>query len=233
MTGLITRRTFFSLLAALVVVLSSVFVASAATKKSKAPTPKEIKLACTQSNGTLTYITRESQCASSGTLMKIKPGPVDVCVKKHGTRRGTTAASSRRLPAGSTRHTDQLSLCGPASQPNEMPLVLPNPRKEWFCVEKGDKSMRWVARKPHCRTKGRFPEFPAFVPAHTFPTPATPGNQGNGPLTANADSATTDEDTSQAIRITIAAVTVLRPFPNSPTPLIARSRAPYVCARRS
>ena len=140
------RRLALALTAAALVVFSGVLVATAATRV-KAPTPKEIKLACAQKGGTLAYVARARQCRTKNGLVKIQPGPVDVCIRKSG-----------RL-AGRVRRTTDLALCKTRT---ERALQLPDTKQQWFCVARKGRTLRWTSRKPHCPAKR---EFPAFVKA--------------------------------------------------------------------
>ena len=195
-----------------------------AAPAAKAAKPKQIKLACAlKSNGTLRYITRASQCrARMGALLRLDPGPADVCVRKRSTIKPRGVAAARRI-------TNQVAVCGRSRSSNETPLKLPTARDEFFCVEKRSKAMRWSNRRPRCRARGRFAEVPRVRPegravaaGGSTGRPGEPagrlgwlgrrrwhrrrghrrrGDTPNRAPVAKADSATTDEDSARAVDV--------------------------------
>jgi hypothetical protein len=165
---------------------------------------KRIKLACAlKTNGTLRFVTRARRCRRrTGTLVRLDPGPTDVCERRRGTRGGKLKA------AAAPRVKRQLALCGRSRASNEKELTLPGARKEFFCVEKRSKVMRRARTRQRCRKRGRFAEFRGFVakrvgdPGQTGGPPGGPGaGQPNRAPQSTADGATTGEGTPVAVAV--------------------------------
>jgi hypothetical protein len=152
---------------------------------AKSAKPKRITLACAlKSDGTLRFVSRARACRTRvGTLMRLDPGPAEVCIRTRGTRSGRLKA------AAAPRVRGQLAVCGPAGSPNGSKLQLPAASKVFLCVEKRSKVMRRSTRRGRCRARGRFAEFRGFVAKRT----GTPFGPANGAPVAEADRAATDE----------------------------------------
>ncbi|MET0762134.1 MAG: cadherin-like domain-containing protein, partial [Thermoleophilaceae bacterium] len=217
------RTIALAVFGALLLTATAVGVVVAATNK-KPPKPVQMKFACaSKDSGIVRYTARASGCKTSETVIDLKTGSFKGCIKQHGRRSGNANASgSTRLPAGTTRLVTSLTACGPHYQPNEKALTLPRVEKAWFCAVKRTGQLRFVVRKPRCRTN----EIIVFLPARTgtpTPDPNTPAQPNPGPNnptpnpgpgtpttpnqpaksapTANADSGATTEDAPVTIDV--------------------------------
>jgi hypothetical protein len=197
------RRTLLAAVSLVAILCSGVLIAGAAT----APKPKQMKVACAGSNAVMRYVARASSCKKTEKVVTFDANsPIDACVKLHGTSNGVRGSlgqlrAARRLPAGTTRLSPPAD-CPARVQPNEIGIVLPGPKKTWFCARGSDGRLRWVSRRSKCTTRERGIWVPQGSPVRA-PEPSAPQGQGQGnkaPKTSD-DSETTDEDAPIAINV--------------------------------
>jgi hypothetical protein len=202
------KKAVGAALAALLIVVSAVFVASAATKKPGAKpagaSPRTMTLACAEEiynvKGGLSYVSRASQCDGPGQeLVRFRQNSIYACRKEHGTLRSRRAKEGARSrgPAGFMRKVDAPSRCQPDTQPNETPVELPRRRDTLFCVARSSQELRWVTRVRDCIDT----EFPVRLKRFRGNRPPHGGGAANRVPTANADGALTDEGSSRSIAV--------------------------------
>jgi VCBS repeat-containing protein len=186
-----TRKIFAAAVAALLVVISAVLVASAATS------PATMRFACASdlynAKNVLHFVRKASDCTGAGkTLVRFKQDyPVYVCRKLHGHTRGHAKQGIySHGPAGLVRLVDRPSKCAPPSQPNEAAMTLPRSVDTLFCAAKQGGELRYVRSLAACN--GR--EFGVVLKKRKAPPT-------DRPPVANPDSATTDEATPKSIAV--------------------------------